>query len=73
MTNQQAPTVDTVAIVEVRLLLRIPDDAALYETHEAKTQDAGQIKQAIAEEAVSWWEPLGAELLATDVQVLAIR
>ena len=64
---------DTEAVVEVKCLLRIPDYSGLYETHDADALDPEAIQQAIQDELIAWWQPLGVEVSGAEVQVIAIR
>ena len=72
MTTGHAPTLDTTAVVEVRLTLSIPNDAELYETHDANTNDRSAIQAAVLDEVTSWMEGLGCTVSSANAEVLAI-
>lgn len=52
-------TLDTTAVVEVQLVLQIPNNAEFYASHEVDTLDHEQIENAVRDELASWWANLG--------------
>ncbi len=71
--NMRAVPTDTTAEVEVRMILRIPNDGGLYRAHEVNTADSEQIERAVTDEITSWWEDLDCEVAIKRVRVLVIR
>ena len=72
MTTEQLPTIDTQAIVEIRITVAIPNDAEIYDVHGVNPQDRSAIRTAVVDEATSWWDILGCTVSSVDAEVLGI-
>ncbi len=72
MTTERIPTIDTQAIVEIRITVAIPNDAEICDVHDVNTQDRSAIRTAVIDEATSWWEILGCTVRSVDAEVLGI-
>ena len=72
MTTERIPTIDTQAVVEIRITIAIPNDAEIYDVHGVNTQDSNAIRTAGVDEAVSWGEVLGCTVRSVDAEVLGI-
>ena len=73
MTTEQLPTIETQAIVEIRITVAIPNDAEIYDVHGVNPQDRRAIRTAVVDEATSRWEDLGCTVRSVAAEVLDIE